>query len=154
MSDLETRFWAKVDTSGDCWTWTAAVNSYGYGVIGSDGKVKKAHRLAYEWTNGPIPDGSLIDHICRNRACVRASHLRLASQKQNQENLEGPNLTNVTSGVRGVYKHRDGKWQARATHNGRNHSGGLYPSIEEADAAAIALRNRLFTHNDADRRDS
>lgn len=29
----EQRFWEKVDKSGDCWTWTAATNQYGYGVF-------------------------------------------------------------------------------------------------------------------------
>lgn len=154
MSAFEDRFWQKVDKSGECWTWTAAVTTWGYGVIKDSGKMKKAHRLAYEFDNGTIPDGLHIDHICRNRACVKPAHLRAVTQKQNNENLDGPHGHNVTSGVRGVYQGRNGRWQARVSHNGKIYSAGYYATIPEAEAAVIAKRNELHTHNDADRRDS
>lgn len=152
MSGFEYNFWQKADKSGECWNWNASKNRFGYGTMRVGPKVKKAHRLAYEFDNGPIPEGLVIDHICRNRSCVKPAHLRIATQKQNGENLDGAHSHNVNSGVRGVYKHRN-KWQARTTHGGKIYSGGLFPSIEEAEAAVIALRNRLHTHNDADRRE-
>jgi hypothetical protein len=37
-------------------------------------------------------------------------------------------------------------------HNRRAHYGGRFTNLEEAEAAAIALRNKLFTHNDMDRK--
>jgi DNA adenine methylase len=37
------RFWAKVDTSGDCWLWTASTDRYGYGQL----TVEKRHRMAH-----------------------------------------------------------------------------------------------------------
>jgi len=44
-----------------------------------------------------------------------------------------------------------GKWRAEVTHHGRKFHVGLFASIDEAEAAVIAKRNELFTHNAADR---
>lgn len=77
------RFWDKVDLSGDCWEWTASRNAGGYGQFWLAGTVTLAHRLAYELLVGPIPDGLEIDHLCRNRGCVKPSHLQPVSHTEN-----------------------------------------------------------------------
>lgn len=85
------RFWSKVlipvDDRGEpdreaCWSWTCSRNSYDYGSFSvKDGPVpgkrrnKQAHRVAYELTIGPIPDGLTLDHLCRNRPCVNPYHM-------------------------------------------------------------------------------
>jgi hypothetical protein len=153
ISDAE-RFWSRVDKTDGCWNWTAGKNNMGYGAFCLNGKTEKAHRVSYAWANGNIPEGEWIDHICRNPACVRPSHLRIATPKENRENVDGAPRHNKNSGVRGVSPHRNGRWQARIMHNRKSYSGGLFDTIEEAEAAAIALRLEHFTHNDADRRDS
>lgn len=79
-TDLEVRFWAKVDTAGDCWVWLAYVDPGGYGRFSVGGKSLYAHRVAF---NGPIPDDKVVDHICCNRRCVRPTHLRLLTRAQN-----------------------------------------------------------------------
>ena len=85
---LERRFWAKVDRRGseDCWNWTAATRAGGYGVIslGANGAgLIVAHRLSYEMHVGPIPDGLVLDHLCRNRTCVNPAHLEPVTQRVN-----------------------------------------------------------------------
>jgi hypothetical protein len=51
-----------------------------------------------------------------------------------------------------VTRHKaSGKWDAKAKHNGKVYSNGYFDDPAEANLAAIELRNRLFTHNDADR---
>jgi hypothetical protein len=146
------RFWEKVDKTAGCWNWTAGKNNFGYGAFGINGKTEKAHRVSYAWANGSISENEWVDHICRNTSCVRPSHLRIVTPKQNSENTDRAPRHNKNSGVRGVTPHRGGRWHARVTHNGKVHSGGLFDTIDDAEAAVIALRNRLFTHNDADRR--
>lgn len=145
---LEQRFWAKVRKTDECWVWTASVNGDGYGQIKVDGRLRKAHRLAWEMTNGPIPKGMHIDHRCANPLCVNPAHLRIVTNAQNLQHRTGAQA-NSKSGVRGVTWHkRANAWRAHARLNGRQYYGGLHPTIEAADQAARALRAELFTHDD------
>jgi len=86
------RFWAKVDKSGECWEWTASL-SRGYGKFYLRGKYANAHRVSYEWLVGPVPDGLVLDHLCRNQACVRPEHLEPVTHMENcQRGLQGAYL--------------------------------------------------------------
>jgi len=80
---LEARFWAKVEKSNKCWTWTGALDSSGYGTIWDGQRTAKAHRVAYEKAVGPIASGLQLDHLCRNRRCVRPSHLEPVTAREN-----------------------------------------------------------------------
>lgn len=145
---LEQRFWQKVTKTDDCWVWTAATGSNGYGHINIDGCMRLAHRVAWEMTNGPIPKGMDIDHRCANPLCVNPDHLRATTHSQNMQHRTGATRNNA-SGIRGVtWDKRANAWRARATLNGRCHSGGLHSTIEAADQAARALRAKLHTHDD------
>jgi len=143
----EERFWNKVNKTETCWEWTAARHTNGYGAFWSAGRMRPAHRHSYELVEGPIPEGLELDHICHNRGCVNPDHLRPVTTKQNQENCW---RVNTPSGVRGVYRDKN-RWRAQVTHQGKSYYNGNYERLEDAEAAAIALRNRLFTHNDHDR---
>ena len=94
---LEDKFWAKVDKSDGCWWWLGGVNSYGYGAVSRtiDGRryQLQAHRVAYELLVGPIPEGLVIDHLCRNTRCVRPDHLEPVTDKVNI--LRGTSLSAV-----------------------------------------------------------
>jgi hypothetical protein len=91
-------FMAKVIWNGDedeCWTWAASLISAGYGHIWIEGAMHYAHRVAYELFNRPIPDGLVIDHLCRNRRCVNPAHLEPVTVRENT--LRG--LVPLTSGA-------------------------------------------------------
>ena len=66
-----------------CLVWIGATNSKGYGMLVVDGSPVLAHRLAYEDAHGPIPDGMVIDHLCRVRNCVQANHLEAVTMGEN-----------------------------------------------------------------------
>jgi len=144
------RFWSRVSKTESCWDWTASKTPEGYGKISMESKDRSAHRIAYELAKGAIPAGLIIDHICHRRACVNPEHLRAVTYKQNQENLSS---FRGASGVRGVsWKKKDKRWQASVRHHGKYYHVGQFTDLAEAEAAVIAKRNELFTHNDADRR--
>lgn len=92
------RFWEKVDKSDECWIWTASLDRHGYGQFKLSGKMLRAHRVAYELMVGVIPDGLVIDHLCRNRACVRPDHLEPVAPIENVRRGERANLTHCRNG--------------------------------------------------------
>lgn len=102
---LPPRFWAKVDRSGDCWIWTGALQSKGYGSFRLNGRTRLAHRLAYESGHGPIAPGLQVDHLCRVRRCVNPGHLEPVSSGLNnrREHLANRRLSGATRCPR---KHR------------------------------------------------
>jgi hypothetical protein len=143
------RFLAKVEKTEFCWNWTGATKGNGYGSFWFNGAVSYAHRVAWEMDNGPIPDGMLVDHLCFNHGCVNSRHMRLVTQKQNQENRAGLRSDN-TSGYRGVMW-KNGAWNVYVYHNGKDIYISRHSDKEEANRAAIVARNELFTHNNLDR---
>lgn len=140
--------WYPREQWGTCQNWLGA-KSAGYGQF-RYGRVKYyAHHVAYQLTHGEIPRGMQVDHRCRNRSCVNPDHLRLATSKQNSENV-GVSAKN-TSGYRGVSLHKaSGLWTARVPDNGRVHAA-YFKTPDEANAWAVAKRCALYTHNEADR---
>lgn len=95
---LAARFWPRVDKNGPngCWIWTGTRAKTGYGTIGADrtGWTLLAHRVAYEFVIGPIPEGLTLDHLCRVRLCVNPAHLEpvtLAENKRRGESLPAKN---------------------------------------------------------------
>lgn len=77
-------FWEKVKRTDSCWEWTASKTAAGYGNLrlptGGNGY---AHRVSFELSRGPIPEGKVIDHLCRNRSCVNPEHLEPVDQLTN-----------------------------------------------------------------------
>lgn len=66
-----------------CWTFLGRLDKDGYGHTWFDQRDARPHRLTYEAAYGPIPDGLVIDHLCRNRACLRPDHLEAVTTQEN-----------------------------------------------------------------------
>lgn len=108
---LAERFWAKVDKvdASGCWLWTAGKDAYGYGVFQAGPTIRgshvgraKAHRVAWELTNGPIPSGLGVLHRCDNPSCVNPSHLFVGTQAENMRDMDakGRRVSTPTVGER------------------------------------------------------
>lgn len=76
------RHWS-LDAATGCWVWNGFVRPNGYGHSCYKRKTTMAHRVAWFLYRGPIPDGMVLDHICRNRGCVNPDHLRVVTPGQN-----------------------------------------------------------------------
>jgi HNH endonuclease len=100
------RFWCHVKKSegSGCWIWTGhRSNGYGSMTLTRHGAHSPygAHRIAYAIENGVTPAGLVVMHECDNKPCVRVSHLRIGTQKQNARDawargLCGPIATTCT----------------------------------------------------------
>lgn len=77
------RFWEKVEKTDTCWNWTAYLNPEGYGHFREGSSIMRAHRWAYLTEVGPIPEELVLDHLCRNRRCVRPDHLEVVTRQVN-----------------------------------------------------------------------
>lgn len=114
------------------------VDSYGYILVGIDGRSFKAHRLAFLYMTGAFPP-AWVDHANREKSDNRWENLRPATPSENRAN-EGLRRDNTT-GYKGVsWNKRRGKWHARGRRGGRVAHLGYFDDLEEAAEAARAWR--------------
>ena len=137
----EEAFLHRTKRIGDCLVWMGS-KPKGYGRIRVNGKLQETHRFSWERTNGPIPDGMLIDHTCHNKACVNIHHLRLASPAENSSHLSSA-MEGSKSGIRNVYWAK-GNWQVQVRKNNKKYYFGVYDDLDEAARVAQAAREKLF----------
>src|SRR5215203_5735061 len=69
-----------------CWVWTGG-KSAGYGKFhahkGRYTNNQSVHTILYRMRNGAIPDGLMLDHLCRNAACCNPAHLEPVTCAEN-----------------------------------------------------------------------
>lgn len=66
-----------------CWQWQGEINRNGYGRAYHKGRRPVVHRLLYEDLVGPIPEGLVLDHVCKVRNCCNPMHMDPVTQKEN-----------------------------------------------------------------------
>jgi hypothetical protein len=104
-------FWShskKIETG--CWIWqrTRDHGGDGYGRLSfMGGQLVSAHRLAWELTHGPIPDGLEVLHTCDTPPCINPDHLFLGTQLDN--------IADKVTKRRQVGPRGDRMWKAKLT---------------------------------------
>ena len=115
----------------------------GYRRLMVDGRKYLEHRLVWLAATGEFPP-ILIDHINGIKHDNRISNLRLATRKQNNENVK-LRIDNTT-GFKGATRKPDGRWEAQIQTNKTKVYLGLFDTPEAAHAAYVQAATNLFTH--------
>jgi hypothetical protein len=89
----------EIDEVTGCWQWLGAAGGDSsktgktYGTMRFNGRYVRAHRHYYERYRGPIPEGMVLDHLCRNTLCVNPDHLEAVTQIENVRRGDATRLT-------------------------------------------------------------
>lgn len=117
-----------------------SINSRGYREIGVDGRSYYAHRLAWLYMHGYLPNR--IDHKNLNTSDNSARNIRECTQSSNVAN--SPMRKSNTTGIKGVGLHKSGKFTASITVNYRKIHLGYFHTKEAAAESYIKAAQTYF----------
>lgn len=145
--EFEQYFWSRCARVGECLEWQGYRMPNGYGHVAFLGRMRLAHRVAYELTHGPIPEGMLVCHRCDNPPCTDPEHLFLGTHSDNVQDM-------LRKG-----RCRAGKYKQAQTHCKRGHPFDEENTYRTSDGRrqckscqrAKALR-QYYKHRDRKRR--
>lgn len=99
MTTLELILSKVVVSPNGCLLWRGARISTGYGCVAIRRRTALVHRVLYEIFVGPIPDGLVIDHLCRTPLCCNPAHLEIVTNQENaRRGLKGILTTHCPHG--------------------------------------------------------
>lgn len=117
-----------------------SVKPNGYLNIGLNGRVYRAHRLAFLYMTGRWP-AHHVDHVNGCRLDNRWSNLRDVPRQVNSQNRRTAGK-NCKSGILGVRKVKN-RWVASLKLNGKTKHVGSYDTVDEAEVAYVAAKRQV-----------
>lgn len=121
-----------------------SVDVRGYVHIGIEGKIYYAHRLAFLYMTGSLPEKE-VDHKNQNKTDNSWENLRECNRSQNGANIG--KQRNNKSGYKGVSLHKTtGKWKSQISINGKNTYLGIFS--DKLEAVAVYNKKHKEIHNE------
>lgn len=117
-------------------------NKDGYIHMMIDGKVYKAHRLAWLYVYGRFPVDQ-IDHKNGKRDDNRIDNLREVDSEGNSHNLHHPREGNISKMLGVTFRKKSGKYQARIIVKYKDISLGFFATAELAHQAYLEAKRTL-----------
>lgn len=153
------RFWQKVnkEAGGGCWLWTASVQEKrgGYGQFRVGRRMLRAHKITYALLIGAVPEGLVLDHLCRVPRCVNPLHLEPVTHAENIRRGEAPSAIAVRTDrcVRGhaftdtnTLLKKDGRRECRSCANEGQRARRRDRSVLLAADPTLATHGHLTTY--------
>lgn len=87
---IEQRMAGRTDTNdaSGCHIWRGAITWQGYGQLWWNGKMRRAHQVAWMLAGNELPqEPYVLHHVCHNTLCVNVAHLQRVTRYENAVNL-------------------------------------------------------------------
>lgn len=137
-------FAAKLTNVGGCLEWSGHRQRQGYGQVQYLGKRMLAHRLAWQFAHGPIPEGMFVCHRCDNPPCCNVQHLFLGTNDDNMKDMARKGRADRTKKACGA-AHGLRKNPDRAA---RGQNAGSAVLSEDAVRSILSLRLHGWSYKD------
>lgn len=122
-----------------------SVGNEGYISITINKKTYRAHRLAWLYVYGYLPENQ-IDHINGDKSDNRISNLREATNSENRQNTTAK--TSSASGLRGVsFKKAVNKWRAYISIDKKQFHLGYFDDKNKAHEAYLLAKAKIHKFN-------
>lgn len=92
------------EPNSGCWLWVGGRTETGYGLYTLGKQTRRAHRWAWMYTYGMLPENEL-DHLCRVRCCVNPKHLEIVTRVENMRRGVNQNKRKVACPQGHPYSH-------------------------------------------------
>lgn len=88
-----------IDSRGTkCIEWPFRRDRYGYGELVHKG-IRKAHRVAYQFSHGDLTESMHVLHRCDNPCCINPSHLWLGTHADNMADMRSKERNERKKGI-------------------------------------------------------